>query len=272
MKKKRGGQRKHWAEKARVEVWYREIKRRCDWTDYALDQEFAWTDEGKATRSSNDHRPRTFEWIHKSARKPAGRDPRWRGMDDLVAAIDQHPLFQGTQALYMAELWDLLQEQTSTPSIVQMRIDRHLQSNGLVRVDPDTVLRIAGLIAKHGRESVFDRCLMLSLKRMGSMSRLALVWLLYLQTEPSHNWRFRAILETMADKQLDNFFDHYFSLDLHLMYYTDAIHTLQHIRLDMSERPLQGYGYIETIGTWPILPQELIETISAEQLFYLDVL
>lgn len=62
-----------------------------------------------------------------------------------------------------------------------------------------------------------------------------------------------------------NFFGHYFSLDLHLMYYTDAIHTLLHIRLEMSERPLQGYGYNETIGTWPILPQELIETISASQ-------
>lgn len=49
------------------------------------------------------------------------------------------------------------------------------------------------------------------------------------------------------------------------MYYTDAIHTLLHIRLEMSERPLQGYGYNETIGTWPILPQELIETISASQ-------
>ncbi len=84
-------------------------------------------------------------------------------------------------------------------------------------------------------------------------------------------WRFRALIESIADKQRANF-GHYFSLDLHLMYYTDAIHTLLHIRLEMSERPLQGYGYIETIGTWPILPQELIETISASQLLSLDVL
>lgn len=272
MPKKRGGQRKHWAEKARVWVWYCEIKRRCDLSDYALDQEFAWTDEGKTARSSDDHRPRTFEWIRKSARKPAGRDPRWRGMNDLVATIDQHPLFHGTQALYMAEFWDVLQEPTSTPSIVQMRIDRLLQINGLVRVNPDTVRAVATLIEKYGREQVFDRSLLLSLKRMDSLSGMALLWLLYLQTEPAHNWRFRAIIETIADKRLDDFFSHYFPLDTHLKYYTDAINTLQHIRLDMSDRPPQGYGYIETIGTWPILPRELIDSISADQLFYLEAL
>ncbi|MGZ8984434.1 MAG: hypothetical protein ACXW11_10850 [Methylotenera sp.] len=271
MKKKRGGQRKHWAEKARVWVWYREIKRRCHWSDYVLDHAFAWTEEGEAARSI-DCRPRAFEWIRKIARKPAGQDPRWRGMPALVAAVDQHPLFHGTQALYMAELWDVLQEQTSTPGIVQMRIDRLLQSYGLVRINPDTAVAITKLIEKYGREQVFDRCLMLSLRRMDSMSGMALVWLLYLQTEPSHNWRFREILESIADKQLDDFFSYYFSLDLHLTYYTDAIHTLQHIRLDMSERPPYGYGYIETIGTWPILPEDLIDSISAEQLFALDVL
>lgn len=102
------------------------------------------------------------------------------------------------------------------------------------------------------------------------MSGMALVWLLYLQTEPAHNWRFRAILETIADKQLDHFFNHYFPLNLHFTYYTDAIHTLQHIRLDMSERPLYGFGYIETIGTWPVLPPDLIDSISEDQLFALE--
>lgn len=271
MKKKHGGQRKHWAEKARVWVWYREIKRRCNWSDYVLDYEFAWTDEGIPSRSI-DHRPRMFEWIRKVARKPAGQDPRWRDMNSLVTVVDQHPLFYGTRALYQAEFWDVLQEQTSTPSLVQKRVDQLLQAYGLVRINPHNVAEISKLIEKYGREQFFDRSLMLSLKRMDSLSAMALVWLLYLQTEPAHNWRFREILESIADKQLDHFFNHYFSLDFHLTYYTDAIHTLQHIRLDMSERPLYGYGYIETIGTWPILPNELINSISAEQLFSLDLL
>lgn len=269
MKKKHGGQRKHWAEKARVWVWYREIKRRCNWSDYVLDYEFAWTDEGIPSRSI-DHRPRMFEWIRKVARKPAGQDPRWRDMNSLVTAVDQHPLFYGTRALYQAEFWDIIQEQTSTPSLVQKRVDQLLQAYGLVRVNPHNVAEITKLIEKYGREQFFDRCLMLSLRRMDSLPAMALVWLLYLQTEPAHNWRFREILESIADKQLDHFFYHYFSLDLHLTYYTDAIHTLQHLRLDMSERPPYGFGYIETIGTWPILPDELINSISAEQLFSLD--
>lgn len=271
MLKKRGGQRKHWAEKARVWVWYHEIKQRGDWSDYSLDYEFAWTDESMAARSS-DYRPRTFEWIRKSARKPAGQDPRWRGMHDLVVAVDQHPLFHGTQTIYMAEFWDMLQEQTFTPSIVQMRIDRLLHTNDLVRINPAAATEVAKLITKYGREQVFDRCLMLSLRKVDSLSGMALVWLLYLQTEPVQNWRFREILESIADKQLDVFFSHYFLLNLHLTYYTNAIHMLQHLRLDMSERPLHGYGYIETIGTWPILPQELINSISEDQLFSLDAL
>ena len=266
MKNKRGGQRKHWAEKARVWVWYEEIKRRCDWSDYVLDYEFAWTDKGKSSRGS-DHRPRIFEWIRKTARKPAGQDPRWHGMLDLVAVVDRHPLFQGTQALYMAEFWDLLQEQTSTPSIVQERIEHLLQAHDLVRVNPDTNKAISQLIEKHGLESIFDRCLTLSLKRMDSMSGMALVWLFYLQTEPAHNWQFRALLETIADKQLDSFFGYYFPLNLHFTYYTDAIHTLQHIRLDMSERPPYGFGHMETIGTWPVLPLNLIDSISEGHLF-----
>lgn len=267
MARKRGGQRKHWAEQARVWVWYREIKRRCDWSDYQLDQAFAWTEEGQANRST-DHRPRTFEWIRKSARKPAGRDQRWRNMSALVAAVEQHPLFQGTQALYDAEFWDLLQAPTLTPDNVQMRIDRILGVNGLVRIDPPKVPAIAAMVAKHGNEPVFDRCLRRSLNGMDSLSGMALVWLLYLQTEPAHNWPIRAVIETIADKLLDDFFGGYFPLPAHFEYYTNSVQTLLQARLDMSERQIHGYGYLEVVGIWPILPEELSGSISENDLFY----
>jgi hypothetical protein len=271
MKKKRGGQRRNWAEVARVGLWYREIKRRCDWSDYRLDNEFAWTDEGKAFRSTGD-RPRTFEWIRKSARKPAGRDKRWRGMDALVLAVDQHDLFHGTKALYTANFWELLQEKTLTPSFVEEQINQLLEKNDLVRIDPGTVETLAKLILEYDRVQIFDRCLMLSLRAMDSLSGIELVWLLYLQTEPAHNWPYRAILESIADKQLDDFFRHYFPAPLHLNYYTDTVGILLRSRVDMSERMRHGYGYIETIGTWPILSQELLDTISDHRLFYGNVL
>jgi hypothetical protein len=268
MQRKRGGQPKHWAEEARVLVWYYEIKKRsCNWPDYALNYEFAWTEEGKVFRSPT-HRPRTFEWIRKSARKPAGRDRRWHDMNGLVAIVDQHPLFKGTQAQYMSKFWDILQEQTFKPQTVQSHLDELLSINNLVRVNPHQSPELIKLIEKYGREQLFDRCLMLTLENIDRLTGMVLLWLLYLQNEPVHNWPIRVVIESIADQQLDKFFYQYFSLDKHLIYYTNAINTFLHIRLDMSERSLQGYGYLETMGAWPIIPQALLDTISENHLFY----
>lgn len=269
MQKKRGGQNKHWVEEARVWVWYYEIKKRsANWSDYALNYEFAWTDEGKASRSPT-HRPRTFEWIRKSARKPAGRDKRWHDMDGLVTTVDKHTLFEGTKALYMSKFWDILQEQAFKPQRVQSDLDELLNTNNLVRMDPNDSPELIKLIKEYGREQVFDRCLMLTLDNVDRLTGVVLLWLLYLQNEPVHNWPIRVVIESIADEKLDQFFYQYFSLDRHLIYYTNAINTFLHIRLDMSERSSPGYGYLETMGAWPIIPQALLNSISNNNLFYI---
>lgn len=263
MEKKRGGQRKHWAEEARVLAWYHEIKRRCGWSDYKLDNEFAWTEEGKAFSSSAD-RPRTFECIRKVARKPAGQDKRWRSMIDLVAAIEQHPLFKGTRALYDAELWTLLQESTVTPQLLQSRINRLMRANGLVRVSFEMLSAKPGeLLGKFSRASIFDRCLRLSLRSMDRLSQIELVWLVYQQSEPAQNWEFREKVEFIADKLLDSFFRNYFP-EHHLVFYSDAIECLQHTRLDMTS----VYGYLEVEGTRPVLPEQLAGKLEERHLFY----
>lgn len=268
MKKNRGGQRKHWAEEARVWTWYHDIKRRSGWTDYKFDYEFAWTEEGQAVRDEADYRPRTFEWIRKDARKPKGRDWRWRGMDDLVAAVEEHPLFLGTATLYYSDLWDLLQRPYVAIDDVHARMERLLEAHSLERIDPRRHPHIANIIAKHGSESVFDHCLRLSLRRMDDVSGIVLVWLLHFQTEPPANWRFRSMLADQADSMLDMFFRFYFPLNPHLTYYVNAIHTLEQSRLDYTSRRSQsGYGFLETMGTWPILPMGMATIITAEQLF-----
>lgn len=111
-KNKRGGQNKHWAERLRMLVWYHEIKRRSGWTDYMLSYEFAWRDEALHLRSST-NRSWTFEWIRKGGRQVQGRDWRWRHMDEIVATVDQYSLFdfKGTEKLYRADLWDLIQKE-----------------------------------------------------------------------------------------------------------------------------------------------------------------
>jgi hypothetical protein len=271
IKRKRGGQRKHWAENARVWAWYCNIKNRCDWSDYVLDYEFAWTDEGRASRADNDDRPRTFENIRKHSRKPAGRDIRWRDIDALVMAIDQHPLFQGTREIYMSEFWDLLQLTTLTISDVKVKVDKILESKGLVRVDTRKSKEFSELIEKHGQEHVFDRCLMLSLKKLDGLSAITLTWLLYLQTEPIHNSAFRKIVLSIADNQLDYFFSRDYSIKDHLSKYSDAVDVLLNFKLDMSKRNFGGYGFLEVYGVWPIVPLEMVGSILDDDVFSINI-
>jgi hypothetical protein len=267
MAKSRGGQRKHWAEEARVWAWYAEIKRRCSWSDYRLDHEFAWTEKGRKSNSdTTSHRPRTFEWIRKVARKPKGLDPRWRSMDELVIAIEKHPQFGGTQPLYEAEIWDMFQETAPTPEAVQERIDRLLSANRLVRTPIEKAFEKGRApISEFALQSVFDRCLLISLRQMDRFSRIALVWSLYVQTEPAHNQLIRAVVEKIADHQLEHFFE-YLLPDRYLEYYDNAIGALLQTRLDLSSRRISGYGYIEILGTWPVVPEDLVGKLTPEYL------
>jgi hypothetical protein len=277
--KQRGGQRKHWAERARLWTWYREIKRSSGWTDYQLDVEFACTEEGKKVRDAaklrgekSEHRPRTFEWIRKEARQPKGDGKRLRGMEDLVAAVNAHELFKGTAALYNSDLWKLIQSPIMPPGGVREKLDDLLDAHGLMRVDPGMHPHINLIIMKHNELPVFDRALRLSLRRMDGLSGIVLAWLMYLLAEPAENWKFRKSLESTADQLLDVFFEHYFAGDLHFTFYSDAIHTMQLARLDMmSNQAPRGYGYIETQGAWPILPKDLVATMTAEKLFALEL-
>lgn len=266
-KRKRGGQYKHCAEEARVWVWYYEIKRRCDWSDYALDKEFAWTELGKAERADDADRPRTFEWIRKKARKPAGKDARWRSMDNLVNTIELNPQFIGTQILYKSKFWDIAQEKSIQSKKVQSDIQEILGTNGLTRVNPDEIVAISQIILKYGHSSVFDRCLKLSLKGMDSLTSLTLIWLLYIQTDSVHNWPTRAVVELIADEHLDNFFEHHLPGDISLNFYTDFIELLKSVRLDSSDRQISGHGYLEVIINWPIIPKGLLHSIREADLF-----
>lgn len=266
MGRKRGGQRKHWAEEARVLAWYGAVKQCCHWSDYQLDNVFAWREAAFQSRTNAD-RPRTFEWIRKRARKPLGLDSRWRSMKELVIAVDQHPSFADTRSLYEAELWDLLQETTVKPGVLYERIDRLLRANQLEIINPYKKPVFVRMIDRHGFGPVYDRCLRLSLREMDAMSGIALVWSLHQQAEPAHNWQIRAVIETIADALLDGFFFRCLP-EKHLTYYTDAIAALLQVRLDLSVQHVVGYGHLETVGTWPILPLGVIDRISEQSLFF----
>lgn len=243
MAKSRGGQPTHWAERVHVWCWYAEVKRRSGWSDYQLDYEFAWRNPSIQSRST-DHRPRIFEWIRKKARKPRGQDPCWRNMVELVNAVEQHPLFIGTKRLYESDIWDMFQETIPRPESVEDRIDKILQENNLSRVKPSELSSQGiNLLKEFDEVTLFDKCLLLTLRQLDMLSGIELVWSLHLLSQPTHNWEYRMRIESIADRLLDDFFASFISdTSEALLFYVFAMQSLQQAKLDFSQHNFFGYG------------------------------
>jgi hypothetical protein len=266
-KLRKGGQYKHWAEEARVWIWYRAIKLNCDLSDYALDKLFAWTENGQGDKST-DERPRTFEWLRKKARKPRGIKNKWRTMDNLVATVNQDKRFYGTKDLYYSDLWKLLQKNTHCLKEVQLQFDELINKYKLIRVDSDSYQVLTNLCIKYGKQSVFDRCLRISLRQMNSISAICLVWIIGLMARSPQTNYIREIAELTLDKRLDDFFGVYFNGEkLHLQYYTDAIEVFLNSKIESISNGTVGYGYVEVKNEWIILPHQVIDNLSEEVLY-----
>ena len=93
-------------EHLRVRVWYLAVKTRKSWSDYRLDQEFAWENDRNERKGAD--RLRVFETIRRRSVSPSsGRHPKRQF--DLIAKVDAHPDFAGTSAIYFSPFWTLLQ-------------------------------------------------------------------------------------------------------------------------------------------------------------------
>lgn len=265
-KKKRGGQSKHWAEEARVWTWYRYIKSRCDLSDYVLDKLFAWT-ENMQNEMSTDDRPRTFEWIRKKARKPRGIKNKWRTMNHLVDAVEQDERFRGAKRLYHSYFWTLLQKTTHPLKEITSQIDSLLQEYQLVRISPDVSPVLIALLNKHGKQSVFDRCLSLSIKQMDWISGITLIWLISLIARSPQTQYIRETTEYIFDKNIDDFFGMYFQDKFNFEYYTRAIEIFINSRIEGLNSDVAGYGYTEVMSELLILPRNMIKSISEKNLY-----
>jgi len=250
-----GRKKKHWAELARSWIWYFEVKKRCGWTDYKLDVEFAWKQDARDGKPNED-RPRTFECLRRSAQNPTSSYDR-RGMAELVCAVEKNPLFQGTQVMYEADFWNLAQGISLHPDNVDATICRLLDANDLVRADACFETKIVHVMDEYGLPVIYDRCLRLSLNRIDNFSQISLLWGSYLLSEPSSNWKIRDVIKIIADQWFDNFFAKYLP-EKHGHFYPDALHSLQSSRLDLSKLSGVGYGYFETLGNQIIIPKVLL--------------
>jgi hypothetical protein len=104
-KVKRGRPTKDPVERLRVKVWYLAVKARKGWSDYRLDQEFAW-DENQMPRRGAD-RLRVFECIRRRKTVPTPGDDGRRGCD-LIARVNSHADFAGTAGIFHSSFWPLL--------------------------------------------------------------------------------------------------------------------------------------------------------------------
>ena len=129
MPKKAGGQLKPSYEKARIQIWYEEIKSRGNPKDGRLDKLFVW----RTPRLRGDTQPKIFENIRRLHRYPKGLDKRWKDINEIVLAVESDPQFQGAADLFNADLWGLLEIESIAESQIYERIDRVLMQNALER-------------------------------------------------------------------------------------------------------------------------------------------
>ena len=62
------------------------------------------------------------------------------------------------------------------------------------------------------------------------------------------------------------FFDAYVPHD-NFGLYSESIEALLQTRLDLSNRYVTGYGHMETVGKWPIVPKAMNSGIAEEGVF-----
>lgn len=162
-----GSQVKHWAEKARVWAWYAEVKRRTYWSDYRLDKEFA----RKPGAALNPDLPaKVFYEIRKNARQPVGNKD-WRSVRDLVVAVESHPSFEGTQDLYDADIWNLLQEHYVEAEVLASRLEALLEHYSLVQIDALASDDFSATALQLGLPALYDRALKLSLHNLPQLDQ-----------------------------------------------------------------------------------------------------
>lgn len=228
--------------------------------------QFAWRDGQRPESRSTEDRPRIFDWIQKEGREPKGRDNRWRSLSELVIAVDQHPLFAGTRALYESPIWDIFQEATPRPDIVIGRVLKVMADNNLVHVRPDKLFAPGERFQDLSEVTIFDRCLEISLREISLIAGIELVWSLHLLTDPTYKRQFRERIESIVDQLLERFFIVYFQEGAFHPYYGFAVETLQRAKLDLSERTHVGWGKIDMVTDWPIVPQARIGNLTENEL------
>ena len=257
--KPRGRPRKHWAEKVRLLIWYRAVKRCCDWSDYRLDIEFAWLNSEEQAKKPDMH-PRTFEDIRKKAQAPA-RSLDYRSMDQLVLAVDAHPLFEETRDIYDSKIWWLFSQEAIDIEQVESDVASILERFGLMQIRPPYPTGINSLVTRESLKVVSDRCVRLSLEDLPDYTQIELAWYLYVMAQPAHSWGVREAMEIILDNLLDDFFYRHLP-DRHFMFYRRACDAMLKARLTCSGSILNAHHKAEAFSKRLVIPKLYADYLS----------
>lgn len=260
-----GRPEKPWQQKLRVMVWYELVISAARCSNQDLDDQFVWI-EGRDPFANSADQPKIFEFIQKRQQVPSGHDPRFRDMDQLLSVMELDPRFAGVTEVYNSIFWDLLQNKITKPAAVMDQINLLMERSGLERhpLGQMTSTKEIGLDiqSQFSVTHIYDKCLDKSLISMQFISQISLMWLLYMQNEPSHNSKIRVMLVEKLDRTISNFFDSWpFGAPEGM--YSKVIQSLLKSKLDMSD--LETYpGKLEVEGLWPILPKDQVGKIDVD--------
>ena len=133
-----GRKHKPWYQVARLQVWYWPVSKLMGpRPDSRLDCRFAYRRE--LTPSEGKNRRRVFEWIRKMGREPNGGHPDLRTIEEIIEAVDVHPNFQGTAAIYRSRFWELFLLDEIGPEEIMQRLNSFLNEHQLEKRSPTTI-------------------------------------------------------------------------------------------------------------------------------------
>lgn len=266
MGKNIGGQPKPWSKKLRIYLWYNLVKIRSGLIDRQLDDEFAWVSEDERMLCSSADRPRVFEKMGKLLCEPNRKDPRIKNMRGLVDIVNLDPKFRGIKEVYDSPFWDLLERRSLTQSDIQDQIEVLLNQYELKRLPLERLVyspESSKIIQeKYSATHIYIACLNTSFNSMdaGQLTGISLLWLLFMQNEPSHSASIRSLLEEKLDLMVNDFFDRVQYGDQFVIY-REVMCLVLSSKVDFSDR--RGYSNsFEREGPWPILPKKLVGRID----------
>lgn len=256
----KGRPKKHWSQRARVQIWYEQLRKLTGLNDNQLGVHFGWRPGQFEKRQSSDVRTKMFEWMRKRQTAPQGRDPRWRSMQELVDYVELESGY-GLKEEYESKFWTIANQSAPKFSSIHSRINILLSEHGFVRVDKRWNKCLIEAIKQTSEESVFNAGLdLFSEAQPHKLVTIELIWLMYLEAKTVDAYDQTRLLSRYLDTLLDQYFNDRLESDLvGQHYYLEAVNGFRSASPILSRRDQQSYPRYARQCERPIWRESLLK-------------